>query len=335
VRNFKEGEQAYYTAEAGINRAIVELMRTINSARQSKKTDEESNEVELHYWEPGSGPYTFDLEGTTCEVVIEDEGNKIGLNAFLQKAKKNPTILKKLLQDKIGLEGEKRDIVADSLIDWYDKNHNITGVNGAEDDYYQSLDIPYECRDGEIPVIEELLLIRGIDEEIYYGKTGKPEHKIKLTSEELEQLLSGNALDEQLPEEEESDNEIDEQKKVNLGLANIFSVYSKTSTFKPNINTASVGQLLLLEGIDLKTAQEIVDAKNERRFESLTDRLPQFKNYDVWKNNIRVIKKLKTMGYYKIKARGLSPDGRITRSITCNVRLTRSRCVIISWKAMD
>jgi hypothetical protein len=41
------------------------------------------------------------------------------------------------------------------------------------------------------------------------------------------------------------------------------------------------------------------------------------------------------MGYYKIKARGLSPDGRITRSITCNVRLTRSRCVIISWKAMD
>jgi hypothetical protein len=85
--------------------------------------------------------------------------------------------------------------------------------------------------------------------------------------------------------------------------------------------------------MDIKTAQEIIDAKKERRFESLTDRLPQFKNYEVWKSSITTRKRLGL--YYKIKAKGLSPDGRISRSITCNVRLTRSRCVIISWKAED
>ena len=142
ARHFKEGEQAYYTAEAGINRAIVELMRAAESRRRKpKKTDEESDEeLEPQYWEPGTSPYTFDLDGNTCEVTIEDEGNKIGLNAFLRKAKKNPTRLKTLLQDKIGLEGEDRDIVADSMIDWWDKDNNITGINGAEDDYYESLD---------------------------------------------------------------------------------------------------------------------------------------------------------------------------------------------------
>jgi len=34
VTNFKEGEQAYYTAEAGINRAIVEMMRTSSLIRR-------------------------------------------------------------------------------------------------------------------------------------------------------------------------------------------------------------------------------------------------------------------------------------------------------------
>ena len=87
--------------------------------------------------------------------------------------------------------------------------------------------------------------------------------------------------------------------------------------------------------MDIKTAQEIIAAKKERRFESLTDRLPQFKNYEVWKNNIKAVTRRTMVGYYKIKAKGLSPDGRISRSITCNVELKRRSYEIYSWKAED
>ncbi len=126
VRNYKDGEQAYYTAEAGINRAIIELERASKSIRQNFFSEDEE-EPEFVYWEPGGGPYVFNLDDFICEVKIEDENNRLGLNAFLKKAKTNPSLLKSLLNNKVGLEGEERDIVADSLIDWWDKDHNITG----------------------------------------------------------------------------------------------------------------------------------------------------------------------------------------------------------------
>ena len=40
--HFKEGKQAYYAAEAGINRAIIELMRTRNQAAKTMQPDEQA-----------------------------------------------------------------------------------------------------------------------------------------------------------------------------------------------------------------------------------------------------------------------------------------------------
>ncbi len=101
--------------------------------------------------------------------------------------------------------------MADSLIDWWDKDKNITGVNGTESDYYESLEKPYKCRDGEIPVVEELLLVRGVSEEVYYGTAEKPQQKITLTKEELETLLAKEG-DLNLQNEEEEEEEYDDEK---------------------------------------------------------------------------------------------------------------------------
>ncbi|MEI6126179.1 MAG: hypothetical protein WCQ99_06440, partial [Pseudomonadota bacterium] len=122
VANFKDGEQAYYTAEAGINRAMIELMK---SAGRPDQTDEEEVAPEQRYWEPGSS-YRIEFDGNPCEVLIEDEGNKIEINTYLVQAEKNPTALKTFLKKNLRLEGEELDTVADSLIDWHDKDNNIT-----------------------------------------------------------------------------------------------------------------------------------------------------------------------------------------------------------------
>ena len=333
VRNFKEAEQAYYTAEAGVNRAIIELIRSAKNLRIKKQVDEEDEEPEVRYWEPGGGPYEFKFGEGRCEVRIEDENNKISLNRMAFKSKKKN--LKILLEKNTLLEGEELDTVVDSLIDWRDKNHNH-GLNGAEDDYYESLDIPYECRDGEIPVLEELLMIKGIDEKIYYGDIGTPESKIKLTSEELELLLTGNPLPE--IQEEETDDELDdESEKKNLGLVNIFSVTSssKKRRLEIDVNTATLKQLLLLQGMDIATARDIINERKEAKFASRTDRLPQFRNYEVWKSSIKASRKF-GFKVYTIKSKGFSPDGRTSRTIVCDLHLqSSSRCTVQSWKVVN
>lgn len=332
VRNYKDGEQAYYTAEAGINRAIIELERASKSIRQNFFSEDEE-EPEFVYWEPGGGPYVFNLDDFICEVKIEDENNRLGLNAFLKKAKTNPSLLKSLLNNKVGLEGEERDIVADSLIDWRDKDHNITGINGAENDYYESLEEPYKCRNGEIPVIEELLMVRGVNEIIFYGTAKNLGQKIMITDEELEAFLEGT-MDNQEEIEAEIQYEGDNDTKINMGLCNIFSTFSTATSLSLNINTASFKELLILEGMDPETSKKIITERNEDLFESKTDRLPIFKNYMVWKDNIKVANSKSTRNY-KITAIGFSADRQISRTISCNMKLERKQYTISNWKTTN
>src|SRR5262249_51215753 len=44
-----------------------------------------------------------------------------------------------------------------------------THINGAESDYYQTLDPPYYAKNGPIDDLSELLLIRGITQDMYWG----------------------------------------------------------------------------------------------------------------------------------------------------------------------
>ncbi len=150
ARNFRDSEQAYYAAEAGINRAIIEIMRTARSPSSRTTTSDDitnldnqdaDEQADIEYWTAG-GSYDIKIDDMPCQVEIVDEGNKVDINEFLKDAKKNHELLKQVLRRKIGLEGEDVDIVADSLIDWRDADNNITGVNGAEDDYYKELDPP-------------------------------------------------------------------------------------------------------------------------------------------------------------------------------------------------
>ncbi len=178
--NFREGARSYYLAQAGINRALIELVKAESAVKKfkgskdsmvkDKNKDEtaEEEEEESKEWKPREEPYTFPFEGGECEVKIGDEGSKINLNWVAKEAKKNRKLLTDILEKSCGLEGEERDVITDSIIDWVDKDRNHL-FNGAEDEYYESLEDPYECRDANFVVTEELLLVRGVTEEIYYG----------------------------------------------------------------------------------------------------------------------------------------------------------------------
>ena len=67
----------------------------------------------------------------------------------------------------LGLECLDEATVA-SILDWIDRD-DVPNPDGAENDYYCSLESAYNCKNEPIDNIEELLLIKAVTPEIYYG----------------------------------------------------------------------------------------------------------------------------------------------------------------------
>jgi len=107
-------------------------------------------------------------------ITITDELGKIQVNALLKEFPGhnfNPdqkSIWENLLSFFINKDKSEDDRDPDEMInclkDWLDNNDDdlITGVSGAESDYYQSLEPPYECANREIHDLNELYRVKGI-----------------------------------------------------------------------------------------------------------------------------------------------------------------------------
>ncbi len=110
-------------------------------------------------------------------ATIEDEAGKIPLNKLVNGSVYNPAIkeiLVRLLgQPEFGLDERKVNEIVDSVKDWIDGDEEVTGY-GAESNYYASLEPPYEAKNSPLDCIEELLMIKGVTKEIFYGTTEKP-----------------------------------------------------------------------------------------------------------------------------------------------------------------
>jgi general secretion pathway protein K len=121
------------------------------------------------------------FEDGTITIVIFDELARIQVNAMLKfPSRQIPDDKQLFLWDRFLTlfiaeqeayeEIEPRTII-DSLKDWQDAGDDdaVTGLSGAESDYYESLDPPYPCRNGPIAHIRELLLVKGITFQLFNG----------------------------------------------------------------------------------------------------------------------------------------------------------------------
>jgi len=112
------------------------------------------------------------------ELSITDLSGKIQINSLVDEDGDIDENHKKFLETflglkEFGLDPEKRESIVDAVTDWMDEDDEVTGFRGAENPYYQALPRPYSCRNGRLNSIEELLLIRGITKEIFYGTEKK------------------------------------------------------------------------------------------------------------------------------------------------------------------
>jgi len=111
-------------------------------------------------------------------VDISDLSGRIQINQLVDK-EGNYNDTQKLVFSRFlslpgfGLEIEDIENIMDAIKDWIDSDGETTRF-GAEDSYYQSLERSYPCKNGPFEFLEELLLVRGITRELFYGTAERP-----------------------------------------------------------------------------------------------------------------------------------------------------------------
>jgi type II secretory pathway component PulK len=102
----------------------------------------------------GSQAYVFGLT---------DESGKLNLNSLLLWDSTGNTGVQMLLA-----LPNMTDDIANAIMDWLDPD-DTPRAGGAENDYYSGLNPPYQCKNGPLDSLEELLLVKGVTPQLLFG----------------------------------------------------------------------------------------------------------------------------------------------------------------------
>jgi general secretion pathway protein K len=159
--NLRDEQKAFYAARTGIEVAKHLL--------QEDDTEYDALDEDWAHFDEHPGFLSEDDEGR-FHGTIEDEAGKFPINTLISGDDIDEG---KRLQLERLFEVLELDLdLIFPICDWLDSNHD-EGPNGAEDAYYAELSPPYPCKDGPLSSLEELLLAKGMTEEILYGTEEK------------------------------------------------------------------------------------------------------------------------------------------------------------------
>ncbi len=100
------------------------------------------------------------------ELLLREsnEGKRINLNSAADDA------VRKRLRQGLGEDRlEEADQLADALLDWRDPD-DLVRSDGAEKDFYRQEGLSYEPADGPFKNLTEMLLVRGVSPDLFWGK---------------------------------------------------------------------------------------------------------------------------------------------------------------------
>lgn len=183
------------------------------------------------------------LEMCNFTVRVIDEAGKLNINSV---TKEQLMELPNMIED-----------IADAIIDWRDDNETVDGL-GVEGEYYETLTYPYSIRNGSFQTLRELLLVRGVTEELLYG----------------EDTNFNGQLDHNEDDGEQTPPYDDANGELNYGWIEYLTCYSYANDLdaageaRVNINQGNRSSLEESLGISRSHAQWIVD---NRTHDSIAD----------------------------------------------------------------
>ena len=167
--NIGDGIMLSYIAKSGFNGAEALLMEDDNAV--DSLTEDWANAGLL------SSMSEVLFSRGVFFLSIEDESGKLPINKLVDGTDYNNAIKEVMIRflesNEFNLDEQQvRDIV-DAIKDWIDEDDEPTGF-GVENAYYKGLENPYPCKNGLLDSIDELLKIKGITGNIFYGSDTTP-----------------------------------------------------------------------------------------------------------------------------------------------------------------
>jgi general secretion pathway protein K len=170
VRSYRDSVLARHLAEAGVQQAI----REIATPAQVAALDE-TGQLVFYRVLPGQTTPTrlpalprvrVALGAGEFSYRLADESARLGLNT--PAANRFARLL-----DALGVDASERDLIVDSLQDWRDADE-LPRLHGAESQFYLALPVPYRARNANLQDVAELLQIRGVTPELFWGAGDRP-----------------------------------------------------------------------------------------------------------------------------------------------------------------
>jgi hypothetical protein len=167
INQFRKS-QALHLAVGGCFEAIARMGMPRQATGLDKK-DEDS-------WEPDGQPHVVEYQTGQAMVMVEAEQNKVNVN------KANAQQIK-LVLEKTGMEGNDASNLAETIVGFVSTS-KASGLHGtAGKGLYEQMGLPYGPFNGPLTSLDQMLLIPGITQQVFYGY-GR-------TDEEVEENESG------------------------------------------------------------------------------------------------------------------------------------------------
>jgi general secretion pathway protein K len=224
AHRYNDETQGYYLALAGFQRGVYELLQQ-SAGRDALGTEMRVDIFDGSWHEETIGDGVF-------RVRWLDEGGKININ------RADEGTLRRIFTN-LGIEEPGRTIIVDSIMDWRDPD-NLHRLSGAENEYYRSLTPPYTARNGPFDTVEDLLWVRGVTSELFYGYDGAYGQR--------------------------------EENVRTIALREIFTVDSPID--RVNLRTASAEVIHTVAGIPLEKSRGFVEERKKLSDKTLADLLP-------------------------------------------------------------
>jgi len=224
AHRFSDEAQGYYLAVAGFQQGLFDFLH--QSSGKELSPSQTQTDLFDGSWREGT------LSSGIYRVRFLDEGGRININRV------DENMLRRLFAN-LGIAEPRRTQLIDSIMDWRDPD-DLHRVNGAENDHYLSLPQPYTAKNGPFDTIEELLWVRGVNPELYFG--------------------SGD------------DAGTSASAGQRVGLRDIFTVDSPVD--RVNLRTASAEVIHAVVGIPLEKSRAFVEERKKLSDKTIADLLP-------------------------------------------------------------
>ena len=171
-----QGREAVYSI---LRLAALKIAPPGASRTQDAENAVLEGEVRLY---PDGTSYSVEFGGNTLEFVIQDESGKLSINKATEQQ------LEALFSALLPEDDQRVLTITESILDWRDVD-NIARTDGAEDGFYSDRTPPYRAANRPFLLLDELLLVRGVDMNLFYGP-------LKWTSEEVMEEDTGENTEE-------------------------------------------------------------------------------------------------------------------------------------------